>query len=81
MISLIAKSIESADKSYFFEDYASQANAVIQELSKNGFCIVPLEPDSRLIDVGIKAISYGRSKPSDIVKRVYIDMISATRSK
>ncbi|MCC2646362.1 MAG: hypothetical protein K0R02_427 [Rickettsiaceae bacterium] len=81
MISIIAKAIERADKSYFFENYTNQAQAVVQELNKAGLVIVPIEPDEKMINAGVASIVYGRSKPSAIVKDVYSTMVKNYSSK
>ncbi|MDF2965526.1 MAG: hypothetical protein K0Q51_914 [Rickettsiaceae bacterium] len=75
IISLITKAIEQADKSYFFEDYTSQAVAVMDALKKAGYNIVPTKPNDKMIKSGVAAIIYGRSKPSDIVREVYNAMV------
>ena len=76
MIPLIAKAIEKADKSYFFENYTEQAASVLEELKKAGFVILPLEPNEEMINAGVASIFYGRNKPSAIVKEIYTTMVS-----
>jgi hypothetical protein len=76
MILIIAKAIERADKSYFFENYTNQAQAVLQELNKAGLAIVPIVPDEKMITAGVTSIVYGRNKPSVIVKEVYSSMVT-----
>lgn len=70
----IAVTIKRADKSYFFEDYGKQASAVMRMLDKNGYVIVPKEPDEDMIKAGDSAIENGKVDPTELVKMVYAAM-------
>lgn len=70
----IALAIKKADRSYFFEDYDRQASCVIQSLQKEGFVILPKEPDSELLRKVADSISTGKMKPEDHIKNVYLTL-------
>jgi predicted glycosyltransferase len=73
----IAKAIQQADKSYFFENYTKQAEAVIRELHRNGYVITPRIATDEMIAEGEKAILPGKVKPADHLRWVYEAMIKA----
>ncbi|TAE84307.1 MAG: hypothetical protein EAY76_00225 [Alphaproteobacteria bacterium] len=72
---IIAKAIQEADKSYFFEDYSKQANAVMQALKAANLTFMPTQPTERMIQAGIAAIGSGKIRPEDHVRYIFTDMI------
>ena len=68
---LIAKSIKSADTSWFSEDYSKQAQAVLAELRRTGWHLCPKEAPDALVEFAIDNIPFGRMKPEDMVKEMY----------
>jgi hypothetical protein len=74
---LIARAIKKSDKSYFFENYSKQARAVLKMLADEGYAIVPLEPDKKMIEQGVDQVLSGSVKPETHVLRVYRAMIAA----
>jgi hypothetical protein len=75
----IANAIKRSDTSYFFEDYNSQATAVLKMLQTEGFMIVPNAPTEDMIAAGVQAIGSGKIRPEDHVRYVYNDMIKQVR--
>ncbi len=71
----IAKAIKRADKSYFFENYTKQANAVLQTLHKQGYTIVPIEPTKQMLQTGTDQIQSGSVRPQALVERIYKAMV------
>lgn len=71
----IARAIKKADKSYFFENYSKQAKAVITELEKSGYKIVPIRPTADMVKAGSDAIVGGKVKPSNHVQTIYHIML------
>ncbi|MCI5050148.1 MAG: hypothetical protein MRY32_07455 [Rickettsiales bacterium] len=67
----IARSIRKADKSYFFENYDKQAAAVLKGLEKDGYCIMPLEPDEDLLLEVADTISTGKMRPEQHIRNVW----------
>lgn len=78
---MIARAIKRSDKSYFFEDYSKQADAVMRMLQAEGFAVVPLTPNDAMIDAGVEAIGSGKIRPEDHVRFVYSDMIAAGKKQ
>jgi len=74
---LVAKAIDKADSSYFFENYTKQAKGVIKMLDKEGYKIVPKLADPKQIEAGTAAISRGRVRPQDLVHTIYAIMIAS----
>ncbi len=72
---LIARAIKKADRSYVFEDYGKQADAVIAMLRAEGIALVPMKPNDAMVDAGVQAIGTGKIRPEDHVRFVYTDMI------
>jgi ribosome-binding protein aMBF1 (putative translation factor) len=68
---LIARSIQKADKSYFFEDYTKQAAAVMAGLKKEGWAITKKEADMDVFKKVADEMTTGRMKPEEHVKDVY----------
>jgi hypothetical protein len=73
----IARSIKEADNSYFFEDYTKQANYVLAKLNEFNLHIVPMEANDEMINAGKVVISYGATRPTDLVKNIYNSMVKA----
>lgn len=74
---IIAKGIDKADNSYFFENYNKQAKAVMKLLDKEGYKVVPKLASPKQIEAGTAAISRGRVRPQDLVHTIYAIMIAA----
>ena len=55
----LATIIQKADKSYFFEDYGAQADAVLAWLREEQLMIVPKEPTEQMVEAGTDAIQRG----------------------
>jgi hypothetical protein len=75
----IAEAIRKADKRYFFEDYSTQADAVLAALKKAGLRIVPLEPTPDMIEAGKNGMKYGTQRPGDMLRALYQTMIGAAK--
>lgn len=73
----IAKAIKKADNSYFFENYSKQARAVLAALEKEGYALLPLQPNEQMIKKGLDNIPNGRVKPETLVERIYAAMTKA----
>lgn len=74
---IIAKAINRADSSYFFENYSKQAKAVLKALEKEGYKVVPKLASEKQIEAGKAAISKGRVRPADLVHTIYAIMVAA----
>ena len=74
---IIAKAIHKSDRTYFFENYDRQADAVLKALHKQGYAIVPLEPSETMVEQGVAAIPFGNIKPDLHVRQVYQAMAKA----
>ena len=70
----IALAIKKADRSYFFEDYDRQAKSVIQSLQKDGYVILPKEPDHEMLRKVADSIATGKMKPEEHIKNVYLTL-------
>jgi len=68
---LIAQSIRAADKSLFNEDYTKQADAVIRELRKAGYEVVPVKAPPGLVKHVSDNMPFGRQKPSEYLAELY----------
>jgi hypothetical protein len=77
----IAKAIRKADKRYFFENYDKQASAVINSLKKEGYCIMPYEPDMDLLREVADSISTGKMRPEDHIRNVYQTVAKKVQKK
>lgn len=77
----IARAIQNADKSYFFEDYSKQAQAVLRALERNGYAIVPKDPTEDMLKAGSEAILPGKVKPEELARYVYTSMARAAGKK
>lgn len=76
----IAKAIKRADRSYFFENYDKQARCVVEALEKEGFIILPKEPDKTVLKQAADRMPTGRMKPEEHVRNVY-QTLSALMAK
>ncbi|MBP5858907.1 hypothetical protein KAJ83_17945 [Marivibrio halodurans] len=76
----IAKAIKQADRSWFNENYDKQAAAVLQTLRRDGYAIVPVEPDAGTIEAGVEAMQAGRHRPADVLRSLYRAMVAAGRA-
>lgn len=74
---VIAKAIKSADNSYFFENYTKQANAVVRDLRKNGYVIVPYYPTVDMVKAAMDELQYGANKFTNVVMPIYLAMMKA----
>ena len=72
---IIAKAIKEADSSYFFENYSDQAEKVLIALHRAGYVVAHKEPTEKMIAAGREAISFGASKPTELVKSIYSCMV------
>jgi hypothetical protein len=77
----IAKTIQTADSSYFFEDYSKQAAAVIRMLESKGYAIVPKKATESMIEAGENGIIAGKMKPAEHVQHVFHAMVAAGAAK
>jgi len=75
----IARAIQKADNSYFFEDYSKQARAVLRALEKEGYVIVPKSPTEDMIQAGSDAILPGKVRPDALVRHVFESMTKAAK--
>jgi hypothetical protein len=75
----IAEAIRAADKRYFFEDYTTQADAVLKALRKAGMVVVPLEPTPEIIEAAKNSLKYGTQRPGDMLRSLYQTMIGAAK--
>lgn len=73
----IAKAIKNADSSYFFENYTKQAAAVLKTLEREGFALLPVKPDEKMIKTGLDNIPSGRVKPEKLVTNIYSAMVKS----
>ena len=67
----IASAIKRADKSYFFENYSKQAGAVIKMLEKEGYVILPKNPDQKILKEVADTIKTGKMRPEQHIENVY----------
>lgn len=77
----IARAIQNADTSYFFEDYTKQARAVLRALEQGGYRIVPKEPTDAMLQAGSEAILPGKVRPEALVRHVFASMTEAAQGK
>jgi hypothetical protein len=76
LLDIIAVAIKKADKSYIWENYTKQAQAVTKALEDNGYKIVPLNPTESMIKAGINAITAGRTNTNDLARQIYLSMVN-----
>ena len=76
-VELISEAIKEADNSYFFENYTKQANAVVAELRKHGYVIVPYYPTVQMVKAAMDELQYGQNKFTNIVMPIYLAMMKA----
>ena len=72
----IARIIRRADYRYFWENYATQADAVLEWMDEEGYILAPKEPTKAMLDAGIEAIKYGRLNKYEVVRALYVAMIN-----
>jgi len=72
---IIAHAIRKADKSYFFENYDKQAQAVLRALESEGYAIVPLTPDAATLKRAADTISTGKMKPEQHIQNVHETLV------
>jgi len=72
---MIARAIRDADKRYFFEDYTTQALAVISTLRRAGLAIVPVTPSDEMVEAAKNNLTYGRQRPNEMLQGVYTSMV------
>lgn len=75
----IAHAIKKADRSLFWENYTRQARAVIKALEKDGYRLVPREPSKDQIEAGTQALTYGRTRPSELLRDLYEAMVDKAK--
>lgn len=71
----IANAISVADSSYFNEDYAKQAEAVLKAIANEGFVLLPKELAPDLWKQVADGMRTGRLRPEDHVKDVFETVI------
>lgn len=74
---VIADAIKDADNSYFFENYSSQAAAVIDALRKHGYVIVPYYPTVDMVKAAMDELQYGQNRFTNVVMPMYLAMMKA----
>ena len=79
--SIIEKAISKADSSYFFENYSTQASAVISALNAAGFDIINKNLPDDLWKKIADEMRTGRVKPEDHVKDVFHTALRLANSK
>lgn len=72
---MIARAIRDADKRYFFEDYTTQALAVISTLRRAGLAIVPVTASEEMVEAAKNNLTYGRQRPNEMLQGVYTSMV------
>ncbi len=75
----IARAIQNADNSYFFENYSKQAKAVLRTLEQEGYIIIPKDPTEDMIKAGADAILPGKVRPDVLVRHVFSSMMKAAK--
>ena len=78
-VKMIARAIKKADRRYFFEDYDHQAESVLIALKEAGYAIVPIDPDTMMIEEGVQAMLYGRVNKYQQVHNIYQRMVRMVR--
>lgn len=81
LTSTIASAIQTADSSYFNEDYTKQAKAVLAAIDKAGFILLPKEYPAETWTKAADAMKTGRVKPEEHVKNVYETVLKVAGSK
>jgi hypothetical protein len=77
---VIENAIAKADSSYFFENYTTQAQAVIAAVEKAGFAFVPTEIAADTWQKAADQMKTGRLKPEEHVKDVYETVLRVMKS-
>jgi Mg-chelatase subunit ChlI len=68
---VIENAISKADSSYFFENYTTQAQAVITALNAAGFAVIARDLPDELWKKIADEMRTGRVKPEEHVKDVF----------
>ena len=71
LVNSVAGAIQSADNSYFNENYTKQALAALAAVEKAGFVIMPKTAPQDVWEKAANAMKTGRVKPEEHVKNVY----------
>ena len=73
---IVAKSIKEADNSYFFEDYTTQAHAVLKAIKGAGYRIVPQTMEKSEFKTIADNMKLGKMPPEQHVENLYNTFIS-----
>ncbi len=76
---IVAAAIKKADSSMFNENYAKQADAVLQALQKAGYEVVPVKPPDGFLPFVHENMPFGRLRPSELVTQLYTLMVGNVR--
>lgn len=74
---LIAQAIQSADWTFFNENYSRQAEVVVRALNRAGYAIVPREPNRAMVEAGRDEIEIGQHRPSVVATAIFRAMVEA----
>jgi hypothetical protein len=77
LVQVIAKAIKKVDKTYFFENYTTQALSVMRALAENGYWVVPTNPTPKMLEAGRDSLRFGVQKSGDSLAGIYKSMIDA----
>jgi hypothetical protein len=78
--SKIANAIQTADSSYFNENYSKQADAVLKVIANEGYVLLPKELAPELWKQVADGMRTGRLRPEDHVKDVFETVIRTAGS-
>ena len=73
---VIAQSIKDADNSYFFEDYTTQAHAVLKAIKASGYRIVPETMEKDEFKTIANSMKMGKMPPEQHVENLYHTFIA-----
>lgn len=76
---LVAKAIKAADNSFFNENYAKQADAVLRALKQAGYEVVPVKPSPELAEYINQNLPVGRHRPGELVAALYTLIVENAR--
>lgn len=79
LIEIMAEAIKEADRSWFNEDYTRQAVNVSRMLRQRGYEIVPMKPSEALVAYVDENMPFGRLKPADLIRELYVLMVENAR--
>ena len=71
LVNTIASAIQTADSSYFNENYTKQAQAVLAAIDKAGFALIPKSAPADIWTKAAEQMRTGRLRPDEHVKDVY----------